>query len=525
MRILIVEDDIIQQQVLACFLLSNGFQVETASSGLEAIRKAHLDTFHVILMDHAMPDVDGLSAAALIHRNRPDHGFPWLIALSANVSRVIEEGAGTSPVFDVLERKPWRPDRLLELLRSCSTPAKKRTDRDTLDAYGLDMEYSVAEAKIVDRYESYFNPNRSSSPVKLKVLLVDRDPALLSEFNQSLAASGYEVDRVSSKAEALERISSQRYDVVLADYLTLDRYCGSAAGFAKAAGAPLSAAPPAMAPSMIETAGISLAPQPLHQPIRRMHILVVDNNDINREIVASIIRADGSQVTCVDSGEGAVSAALATEFDVVLMNVRMPVTGGPEAARRIRAEAGLHACVPIIGMTSQSTREEIEFCLAAGMDGHLRKPPNSAGITSVITRAGAIKRRECAHHQAAPATACLEEPALGSDFPALDQSTYDCTTSCLGAAKAAEYRQMLADKTEALLRKLTRPADATSVLPDIVDEVHALGGSAGLFGFVRLTEMSRRYEGAVLTEASDVPEHVQGLIAALEVTLLTLRRF
>jgi CheY-like chemotaxis protein/two-component sensor histidine kinase len=108
--------------------------------------------------------------------------------------------------------------------------------------------------------------------------------------------------------------------------------------------------------------------------VRELRILVVDDTLMNREITSAFLRAAAHTVTCAESGADAIAAVASTDFDVVLMDVRMPGMDGIEATRRIRAMAGPRARVPIMALTAQAFTEQLEVCLQAGMDSHLSKP-------------------------------------------------------------------------------------------------------------------------------------------------------
>jgi light-regulated signal transduction histidine kinase (bacteriophytochrome)/CheY-like chemotaxis protein len=114
------------------------------------------------------------------------------------------------------------------------------------------------------------------------------------------------------------------------------------------------------------------APEP--KPPAKLRLLVVDDIDMNRDIASAFLTAGGHEVTCAESGEEAVAAVEAADFDVVLMDVCMPGMDGLEATRRIRALRPPRAGVPIVALTAQVFAEQIAECRTAGMNSHLAKP-------------------------------------------------------------------------------------------------------------------------------------------------------
>lgn len=104
-------------------------------------------------------------------------------------------------------------------------------------------------------------------------------------------------------------------------------------------------------------------------------VLLVEDNELNREIAEELLLLAGARVTCAINGQEAVDAYAADEnaFDIILMDIKMPVMDGNEAARRIRAmEAGRK--IPIIALTANHFAEDVAESLKAGIDRHLGKP-------------------------------------------------------------------------------------------------------------------------------------------------------
>jgi PAS domain S-box-containing protein len=106
-------------------------------------------------------------------------------------------------------------------------------------------------------------------------------------------------------------------------------------------------------------------------------ILLAEDVEINREIVTTLLEDTGAVIEGAENGARAVQMfqAAPEKYDIILMDVHMPEMDGLEAARRIRALPSPEAPkIPIIAMTANVFREDIEQCLAAGMDDHLGKP-------------------------------------------------------------------------------------------------------------------------------------------------------
>jgi PAS domain S-box-containing protein len=116
-------------------------------------------------------------------------------------------------------------------------------------------------------------------------------------------------------------------------------------------------------------------------------VLVVDDVDVNREVVHSLLEPTGIGVHFAENGKEAVDAYGRDpgKYDLILMDVQMPVMDGYEATRRIRAlDVPGAGNVPIIAMTANVFREDIERCIEAGMNAHVGKPLNPADVMAQL---------------------------------------------------------------------------------------------------------------------------------------------
>jgi signal transduction histidine kinase/DNA-binding response OmpR family regulator len=116
-------------------------------------------------------------------------------------------------------------------------------------------------------------------------------------------------------------------------------------------------------------------------------VLLAEDVEINREIVLALLEPTNLRIECAENGAVAVNmfAENPERYDIIFMDVQMPEMDGYEAARRIRAlDAPRAASIPIIAMTANVFREDIEKCLEAGMNKHLGKPLDIGEVLTVL---------------------------------------------------------------------------------------------------------------------------------------------
>ncbi|WP_421790676.1 response regulator [Hyphobacterium sp.] len=119
-------------------------------------------------------------------------------------------------------------------------------------------------------------------------------------------------------------------------------------------------------------------------PERPLRVLAAEDNAINRTVIEGFLVAKGWSVDFAENGEQAVEAASNRAFDVILMDMRMPVMDGLAATRAIRDLPTTAAMTPIVALTANARREDEAACLAAGMDGFISKPIDTDRLFSTI---------------------------------------------------------------------------------------------------------------------------------------------
>ena len=116
-------------------------------------------------------------------------------------------------------------------------------------------------------------------------------------------------------------------------------------------------------------------------------VLLVEDNEVNRTIATKLLQKRGHVVVAVENGALAVDVTTTERFDVVLMDVQMPVMDGLTATAKIRERehaTGFH--LPIIAVTAHALDDDRRRCLAAGMDDFLPKPIRSSDLFEKVAR-------------------------------------------------------------------------------------------------------------------------------------------
>jgi signal transduction histidine kinase/ligand-binding sensor domain-containing protein/DNA-binding response OmpR family regulator len=136
-----------------------------------------------------------------------------------------------------------------------------------------------------------------------------------------------------------------------------------------------------------ETPALPVEPES-EAPSHPLRILVAEDNAVNQAVMVRMVERWGHTAVVAANGAAALAAMEQTSFDLVLMDVQMPVMSGFEATARIRAqerEAG-HAHVPIVAMTAYAMKGDREKCLEAGMDEYLSKPVSKASLYAILEK-------------------------------------------------------------------------------------------------------------------------------------------
>ncbi|WP_394729384.1 PAS domain S-box protein [Altererythrobacter sp. GH1-8] len=231
------------------------------------------------------------------------------------------------------------------------------------------------------------------------------------------------------------------------------------------------------APQEVECEAIgSNSPQVLY-PLK---VLVAEDNQINQHLTLKMLEKVGCSASLASDGAEAIEmirSRLGTQdaFDIVLMDLQMPKLDGLEATRKLRAAGLTPETLPIIALTANAYRDDIEACLASGMQAHLAKPVKLRELRSALQRwAKTIE----------PVNAEREEEAISSEVFELF---------------AMRKQDALALVNEAVRRGSLEGAS----LSELASQLHQIAGVAAYFGQDLLGEESRKLEKELQAGAID----------------------
>ena len=120
-----------------------------------------------------------------------------------------------------------------------------------------------------------------------------------------------------------------------------------------------------------------------------LRILLAEDNLVNQEVAATMLRRRGHHVEVVENGRQAVEAVAQARYDLVLMDLQMPEMDGFQATARIRELQG-QSTVPVVAITANAMVGERERCLAAGMDGYISKPYKPRELFGIVESIAAL---------------------------------------------------------------------------------------------------------------------------------------
>jgi two-component system sensor histidine kinase RpfC len=254
------------------------------------------------------------------------------------------------------------------------------------------------------------------------------------------------------------------------------------------------------------------------KPHKPLHILVADDNRTNQRVVGKILERAGFETVIVGNGEEALDALAEARFDLVLMDVNMPIMNGIEATKLYRFSSLGQPHVPIVALTADTTPEAARRCMEAGMDACVTKPIEPAKLLEMI-------------HSMTPERAEPEKPAQATSvadisahprfrpagaLPTIDEKVVDELETLGGQAFLAELITEFLREAEGLVRDLTDAAECCDVKL-FRDKAHALRSGAANIGARGIYDLCLQWRQITAAELQENGRrHADRLAAELE---------
>ena len=256
------------------------------------------------------------------------------------------------------------PDRLRQVLLNLLANAVKFTEAGTVR-----VSLSVAEAA-------------AGEAVPLTFVVADSGVGIASDgiprlFQRFAQADGTIARRFGGTGLGLA-ISKSLVEA-MGGLITVESAPGAGACFSVSVTLPRAADPTPAGPA----ARVRRAPR---DALKGSAVLLAEDIALNQKLALQLLEPLGAEVDVVGDGLAAVAAVEQRDYALVLMDMEMPVLGGLDATRRIRALGGAAGSVPIVALTANVFPEQLALCRAAGMDDHLTKPFGADDLAAKVLR-------------------------------------------------------------------------------------------------------------------------------------------
>ncbi len=227
----------------------------------------------------------------------------------------------------------------------------------------------------------------------------------------------------------------------------------------------------------------------------RLRVLVVDDNEINRNLASTILESYGINVDEADDADTAIKKVRQNDYDMVLMDVHMPKMDGLEATEIIRKLPGKKAEIPVIALTADVITERQQNYFSAGMNDCLAKPIEERALATLLMKwcPGKVEPSLRLHTESDEQASALD---VEDGLPILD--------SVLGLRYASGKNTVWETSLRLLMEKLQLELDKLDILvasgrhSEIADIAHSIKGSANYCGAVALGAVAGRLEKVAL---------------------------
>jgi len=254
-------------------------------------------------------------------------------------------------------------------------------------------------------------------------------------------------------------------------------------------------------------------------PIRGARVLLVEDNELNREVALGLLEDARLSIAQAENGQLAVEMVEKNDYDLVLMDMQMPVLDGLAATKMIRLNPRLRS-LPIVAMTANAMAGDREKCLQAGMNDHLTKPIDPRKLLEALLRWIPARAAAAA---AAPGGSPFSLPGLSSGAPVVPGiDTAKALQRAGGNRKRYESLLALFANSQSNEVSKIRSALAANDSETAQRLAHSLKGAAANLGATRLAESAAKVESRMRLKQSASTE-LEVLAQTLDTTIAAIR--
>ena len=216
-----------------------------------------------------------------------------------------------------------------------------------------------------------------------------------------------------------------------------------------------------------------------------LHILLAEDNAVNQQVAVGMLAKMGHRVTVVDDGAQAVEHVQKENYDVVLMDMQMPVMDGIEATHMIRALPSPKGRIPIVAMTANAMVGDRETCLSSGMDDYIAKPIDAERVHAILSRWNGSSVGTTPPPPAAPAKTAPPD--------VINIKAHESLRKILGEETFAEVLQELHLNIRVFLGEI-RQAQKNNDIKAAVTTAHTLKGASLNLGYALIGHHAHQIE-------------------------------
>ena len=426
LRILLAEDNPVNQEVAGNMLENLGYHVDIVANGRAAMEAVQHNSYALVFMDCQMPEMDGFEATAAIRRSEQPQHRTTIIALTANAMDGDEQRCRNAGMDDYLS-KPFSQEKLrtmierwvLQPLQSGAiVPETGSALVPDLQPSSPSLPVTILDGDVLTRLQELQRPGKPDVLRKLITTYLTDSPTLMAKVQQAITQNNAVLLRES--AHSLKGSSAMIGATLVTQHCRDLEYCGreqqltSALVYLKAletdyatthtalnsilSGTPIQEAATLRMINSQPTAA------PADHPQAKARILLVEDNLVNQLVALGVLEGLGYEVEVASDGRAGVDAFTRSVYDAILMDCQMPELDGYEATRIIRQREAAHDSssesrdsfsrssspvyrhIPIIALTANIGTNDRAKCLAAGMDDYLGKPYTQEQLQRALER-------------------------------------------------------------------------------------------------------------------------------------------